>query len=253
MPSLRWALIALVVLSAGAEATAISSVKNAFWQADFAWYDDGVTRSTALPGGVDLICTGTAHGDGSGGCGDSASATVISNDGVWTRTTVDRTGGLTLRNTGGRSLGGIFAFTARFGSFYPGGPGTGASVDDGGRETADYFTFVEGTGGFDLHGCNMEAGLGHGGHHECRPMPPTVQESVFTLGPSADWSELAADWHIYIEVTAQGEAGDPVPEPPALAMFLAGAAVTACRRKARSPFRQIRLPSWWKARSRPRP
>lgn len=253
MPSFAFALIALVVLSAGAGATAISSVKNAFWQAHFAWYDDGVTKSSVLPKGVTLVCTGTARGDGAGGCGDSASATAISSDGVWTLTTVDRTGGLSLRNTGGLALGGIFAFTAQFGSFYPAGPGTGASVDDGGRETADYFTFVEGAGGFDLHGCNMEAGPGHGGHHECRPANPSFQESVFTLGPSASWSELDADWHIYIQVTAQGEAVDPVPEPPALALFLAGAAATACRRKARLPFRQIRRLSWWKARSHPRP
>jgi hypothetical protein len=242
MPSLVYALIALVVLSAGAEATAIASVKNAFWQADFAWYDDGVTKSAVLPDGVELACTGTARGDGAGGCRDSASAAVISASGVWEITTVDRIGGLSLRNISGRGLGGVFAFTARFASFYPAGPDSGASVDDGSRESADYFAVVDGAGGFDLHGCNMASGPGHSGPHECRPTSPEFQDSQFTLGPSADWSTLDADWRIHIEVSAQGtnEAGDPIPEPPTLALFLAAAAITACRRKARLSFRRIR-------------
>jgi hypothetical protein len=253
MPSFVFALIALVVLSVGAEATAISSVKNAFWRADFAWYDDGVTKTSVLPSGIELLCSGTARGDGFGGCGDSASATAISADGAWKMTTVDRTGGLVLRNTSGHAFAGVFAFKSRFSSFYPAGPGTGASVDHGGRESADYLTVVDGAGGSDLQGCNMVGGPGHGDRLECRPMPPTVHDGIFTLGPSASGSDLAADWRIYIQVTARGEAVDPVPEPPALALFFAGAAATACRRKARLPFRQIRRLSWWKAPSRPRP
>lgn len=253
MPSFAVTLIALVLVAAGAEASAIVSVKDAFWQADFSWYDNGTTRTTVLPDGVTLTCSGTATPTALG-CRDTASVTVVSESGVWEATTVDRIGGLVLRNLGA-AVPGVFGFTARFASFYPAGPDSGAFVDDGAVETADYFTVVEGAGGFDLHGCAMTSGLGHGGPQQCRPSRPDFQESVFTLGPSADWSELVADWRIYIQVSAVGSAanGDPVPEPPSLALFLAFAALTACRRKVRLPFRQIRRLSWSTEPSRRHP
>jgi hypothetical protein len=254
MTSFRIALIALVgwgVVCSGAEASAIASVKDAFWQVDFAWYDDGTTRSTALPAGVVLSCTGTARLDGAGGCGDTASATAMSSSGVWELTTVDRTGALVLSRSGAAVPGGTFGFTARFASFYPAGSDSGASVDDGASESADYFTVVEGPGGFDLHGCNMSSGPGHSGPHACRPVLPEFQESTFTLGPSADWSTLVADWRIYIQVSAQGEAADPVPEPPSLALVAAALGVTACRRKVRSRSRQSSKPWHSTGSSRP--
>jgi hypothetical protein len=254
MPSFSTTLIALVLVTAGAEASAIVSVKDAFWQADFAWYDNGTTRTTVLPDGVTLACSGTATATALG-CRDQASVTVVSKSGVWEATTVDRIGGLVLRNEGGAVPGGVFGFTARFASFYPAGPESGAFVDDGAVESADYFTVVEGAGGFDLHGCNMASGPGHSGPHACRPSDSAFQDSVFTLGPSADWSELTADWRIYIQVSAVGNAanGDPVPEPPSLALFLTVAGLTACRRKARLPFRQIRRLSWSTGPSRRHP
>lgn len=246
MTSFVSALVALAVLTVPAAATAIASVKGAFWQADFAWYDDGGAKHSALPDGVVLTCTGNARGDGAGGCFDSVTASVTSSDGSWQSLVIDRFGGLQLVNTSGAALGGVFGFTARFASFYPATPDSGASVDDGATETATYFTVVDGAGGFDLHGCNMASAPGHSGPHACRPIPPEYQDSTFTLGPSPNWTDMAADWRIYIEVTAQGSANanDPVPEPPALALFLAGAAVMASRRKARSPCRQTRRPSW---------
>ena len=257
MTSFRVALIALVsvgLCSINAEASAIASVKNAFWQANFAWYDDGTSRSTVLPAGVVLACSGTAIADGASGCHDTASATVVSDSGVWELTTIDRIGGLVLRMADGGALpGGTFGFTARFGAFYPAGPESGAYVDDGATESADYFTVVQGAGGFDLHGCNMSSGLGHTGPHGCRPEPPEYQDSTFTLVSSLDSSTLAADWRIYIQVSAQGqsEAGDPIPEPPALALFLAAAGLMVCRRKAQSPCRQSSTLSRSTARSRP--
>jgi hypothetical protein len=254
MPSFVSALVALAVLTVPAAATAVASVKGAFWQADFAWYDDGVTKHSALPEGVVLTCTGTATSDGATGCWDSVTATAASSDGSWQSLVVDRLGGLLITNSGGTALGGVFGFTARFASFYPATPDSGARVDDGSNETATYFTVVQGAGGFDLHGCNMVSAPGHSGPQACRPVPPEYQDSVFTLSPSPDWSELAADWRIYIEVSALGtaQANDPIPEPPALALLLAGLTVLASRRRVRSLCRQIRRPSWSRELSRPR-
>lgn len=246
MPSFVSALLALAILTGPAAATAIASVKQAFWQADFAWYDDGATKHSVLPEGVVLTCTGTANSDGAGGCVDSVAATAESSDGTWQSLVVDRLGGILLTNRDGSPFDGVYSFTARFASFYPALPDSGASVDDGATETATYFSVVQGAGGFDLHGCNMVSAPGHSGPHACRPTPPEYQDSAFTLVGSPDWSELTADWRIHIEVTAQGGGGsanDPVPEPPALALFLAGA-LMASRRMVQSPSRQIRRPSW---------
>lgn len=225
-------LVALAALMVPAEATAIASVHDAFWQTDFAYYADAGSPVAALPAGVELSCVGTAVSDGLGGCRDSVTAIAVSNDGSLVTRIVDHAGALVLRNTSGVPLDGVFFLTSKFGAFYPAGPGTGARVDNAALEWADYFAVVSGAGGFDLRGCNMASGPGHSGRHVCRPPAPNMFTTEIAFGPLADGNSIVADWRIYVQVDARGD--DPVPEPPALAVLLTGIAVlTACRRKAR--------------------
>jgi hypothetical protein len=211
-------LVVAGVFGVQADATAIASVKESTWQADFAYYFDPLTetQSASLPAGVMLSCVGTAHSDGVGGCTDKRSASVTSSNGALVTQTIDALGGLQLHNASVTSYGGSFVFTTKYSSFNPGGPDIGIRVDDPATEYAAFFTVVSGPGAFDLHGCDLQhrggPPGGGGGPGTCGVAAPGFNWGQATLGPLAAGAMTAADYQIYINVAAQG--ADPVPEPP---------------------------------------
>lgn len=227
--SLRSPTILLILaggmFAAKADATVISSVKEAMWQADFAYYLDPQTHTqvSALPAGVTLACTGTARADGAGGCTDMHGAGVESSNGELVSKTVDALGGLQLSNAGTTDYAGTFVFTIKYSSFNPNGPSVGITVDDAGAEYASFFSVVSGPGAFDLHGCTLIQGPSpgtDGGMHTCGLPITGFEWGQTTLGPLAAGSALTADYLIHINVAAQGP--DSVPEAPTL-LILAGA------------------------------
>ncbi len=234
--------IAFLLLVAGvfgvqADATAIASVKESTWQADFAYYFDPLTgiQSASLPAGVTLSCVGTAYGDGSGGCTDKRGASVTSSNGALVTQTVDALGGLQLYNTSATSYGGTFVFTTKYSSFNPGGPDIGTRVDDPAREYAAFFTVVSGPGAFDLHGCDLHHGGppgGGGSPGTSGVAAPGFDWGQATLGPLAAGAMTAADYQIYINVAAQG--ADPVPEPPTVLVLSLALGLLACSRPRRA-------------------
>lgn len=235
-------LVVAGVLTGQAEATAIASVKESIWQADFAYYIDPVSSNhlTALPGGVTIVCTGTAYADGAGGCMDRRSASVSSSNGTLISQTVDVLGGIQLHNGAAMDYGGTFVFHTKYSSFNPGGPDFGSSVDDSSSEYASFFAVISGPGAFDLHGCNLSkgGGTGSGGGRTCGVAAPDFSWGQAVLGPLASGQTADADYNIYINVAAQGT--DPVPEPATIGMFAAG--WLGARRMLRRQRPETRLP-----------
>lgn len=245
MPSRMLLLFVSAILTAPASATAIVSVKDAFWRAHFSYYQDGATRLDHLPEGLVLECFGTAMAADASGCSDRASALAVSDSGAMVSTTVERAGGLRLSNLSGTAFPGVFAFATEFSAFHP--DGEAVSLDNAAKEYAAFFSVVSGPNAFDLKGCEItgRASPAAAAKTYCTAPPPGLRISSFTLGPLDAFAELSAGFDIAIRADARGEKqnGDPVPEVPAALLFVSAffVAVTAYRRKARSPCRQNRL------------
>lgn len=234
------ALLAAAAFCPQAQATAFAGVKEAFWQADFAYYDNlsGI-RQASLPAGVVLECAGSAVADGNG-CRDQEGLSVVS-DGAFKRSVLDVLGFLVLRNEGSVDYQGQFVFETSYSSFNPGGPEIGASVDDPVREFASFFTVVTGPGVFDLHGCAMSGSPGpHFAAVTCGVSVPDASSGEAVFGPLLAGQTISARYRTYIEVIAQG--ADPVPEPASATLLFAGLVTVASRRKARLPFPQSLRP-----------
>ena len=178
----------------------------------------GFPTALPFPTGVTVSCDGNGKLPGlffgSGGlCADTERIAVTASPGQDVFDSLNVTGSFTITNTADEALPYEFAFDIEWTPL----PIDGV-VTDTATEFAETSSSILGTGGVRGFGQTISCSAGNGNPAECnRGIDYSDDNGVFTLGPDQSITE---NFDIALSVQAKSA---PVPEPPTLPFFLAGA------------------------------